>query len=146
MRRTRQGAPPPADPPAGTPRIRWRAVLIGGAVAVLVSLALSLIGMTLASDLLFLAATPVGLAAGGAVAGRLAGVFGAFQGGMVAVLWILAEALTDMVAPQAADVLGDIALVVLGDAGRIAIGALFGWLGERAKRARIRLRRSERDN
>jgi len=65
---------------------------------------------------------------------------------MVAVLWILAEALTDMVAPQAADVLGDIALVVLGDAGRIAIGALFGWLGERAKRARIRLRRSERDN
>jgi len=116
------------------PQVRWSAVLVGGAVAVLVSLGVSLVGLAAASDALLLAATPVGLAAGGAAAGRMARAFGALQGGMVGVLWILAEALADLFGPATGDVLGDVALTVLADAGRIAIGALFGWLGARSAR------------
>lgn len=112
--------------------MRWRAVLVGGGIAVLVSLALSLLALGLSSDPLVLAATPIGLAAGGAAAGRLAGSFGLLQGGMVGVLWILAEALADTFGPPGGDVLTDVALILLADGGRIAIAALFGWLGERS--------------
>jgi hypothetical protein len=106
-------------------------VLAGGGVAVLVSLAVSLAALATSSDALLVAATPVGLAAGGAAAGRLARAAGALQGGMVAVLWIIAEALADVFGPPAADVVADVALTLLGDAGRIAIGALSGWLAAR---------------
>jgi hypothetical protein len=114
------------------PQVRSSAVLIGGGVAVLVSLGISLLSIGTGSQALLIAATPVGLAAGGAAAGRLAGVFGLLQGGMVGVLWILAEGLADLFAPAAGDVLADVTLTLLADAGRIAIGAAFGWLGARS--------------
>lgn len=114
------------------PQVRWNAVLVGGGIAVLVSLGLSLLAVGIGSDALLLAATPAGLAAGGAAAGRLARSFGLLQGGMVGVLWILAEGLADLIGPATGDVLSDVALTLLADAGRIAIGALFGWLGARS--------------
>jgi hypothetical protein len=113
------------------PQVRWRAVLIGGGVALALGLAVSLLAIGLSSEALLLAATPIGLAAGGAAAGRLAGAFGALQGGMVGVLWILAEALADTFGAPSENVLADVAIVLV-DAGRIALAAAFGWVGERS--------------
>jgi hypothetical protein len=111
--------------------VRWGPVLAGGGVAVLVSLVVSLAALAAGSDALLVAATPLGIAAGGAAAGRLARAAGALQGGMVAVLWIIAEALADVFGPPATDVAAEVALTLLGDAARIAIGALFGWVAAR---------------
>lgn len=116
------------------PQIRWRAVLIGGAVALLASVVVAGLATVAGSPLLYLFATPAGLAAGGAVAGRISGQFGLYQGGMVGVLWVVAEALADVVDPQAADVLADVALVVLADAGRIALAGAAGWIAARSVR------------
>lgn len=115
-----------------SPQVHWRAVLIGGAVALVITIAVSLVAETFRLSGLHLAATPLGLAAGGAAAGRISRVFGALQGGMVAVLWIIAEALADAFAPASANALADVALIIAADAARIAIAALFGWLGARS--------------
>ena len=76
----------------------------------------------------------VGIAPGAAVAGWLARARGAFHGGLVAVLWIAAEALSEPLRPAAADVVSDTALAIVGDVVRIAAGVVFGWIGGRARR------------
>lgn len=116
------------------PQIEWRAVLIGGAAAFATSAAVAALSAAASSDLLLVAATPVGLALGGAVAGRISGVFGLLQGGMVGVLWVFAEALADTFAPTGGDILADVALVLIADAGRIALAAAAGWAGARFAR------------
>lgn len=114
------------------PEVDWRAVLIGGLVAVVATIAISFIAASAGSDLLLLAATPIGLSAGGATAGRISGAFVLLQGGMVGILWVLAEALSESFAPSTGDVLSDVALILLADGGRIALAAAFGWIGERS--------------
>jgi len=109
------------------PPIGWRAVLIGGTVALVVSLLISMASQTLP-------AVAVGIAAGAAVAGRLAPVRSAFHGGLVAVLWIAAEALAEPFRPAPADVVTDLAQTILADVVRLALGVVFGWLGGLARR------------
>ncbi len=116
------------------PPVEWRAVLIGGAVAVLVSLLLSIGSQALAAAGLAAAAVPAGIAVGAGVAGRLAAVRGAFHGGLVAVLWIAAEALAEPFRPAPPDVVSDLAQTVLADLIRLGLGLLFGWLGGRTAR------------
>src|SRR6266508_4364240 len=110
------------------PPIEWRAVLIGGAAAVLVSFLLSVGSQAQGAGGLAAAAIPAGIAVGAAVAGRLAGVRSAFHGGLVAVLWVGAEALAEPLRPAAADVAADLAQTVVADVIRLALGVLFGWL------------------
>ena len=114
------------------PEVNWRAVLIGGLVAVVATIAISFLAASTGVGLLLLAATPIGLAAGGATAGRLAGTFGLLQGGMVGILWVLAEALSETFDPSTGDVVSDVALILLADGGRIALAAGSGWLGARS--------------
>lgn len=116
------------------PEVHWRAVMIGGLAAVITTIAMSILASAARSDVLLMAATPVGLAAGGAVAGRISGTFGLLQGGMVGILWVLAEAFSEAFAPPSGDVLADVALVLLADGGRILLAATFGWLGARSVR------------
>lgn len=116
------------------PQIHWRAVLIGGFVAVVATIAVSVLASALRSDLLLLAATPVGLAAGGATAGRISGTFGLLQGGMVGILWVVAEALSETFGPPSSDILGEVALILFADGSRILLAAAFGWLGARSVR------------
>ena len=108
----------------GAPPIDWRAVLIGGAVAVGTSLLLSI-----SSQVVGAGSVGAGIAAGAAVAGRLAKARSAFHGGLVAVLWIAAEALADPLRPAPGDALSDTALTVVADVIRLGLGVLFGWLG-----------------
>lgn len=114
------------------PRVEWPAVLIGGAVATLVGIATVVVATLLSAPVLSLWASPVGLTAGGAVAGRISGHFGLLQGGMVAVLWIVAEALAASFEPQAEDVVADLAVVLLADAGRLTLAGVAGWIGARS--------------
>jgi hypothetical protein len=109
------------------PPIGWRAVLVGGAVALAVSLLLSIASQALP-------AVAVGIAVGAAVAGRLAALRSAFHGGLVAVLWIGAEALSEPFRPAPADVVVDLAQTILLDVVRLALGVAFGWLGGLARR------------
>ena len=110
------------------PEIRWPAVLVGGAAGLLLALLLSLGPAPLGA-----VAVPLGTAAGAAVAGRLGRSAGAFHGALVAVLWILADALGDTFAPAARDLLADTARTLLADVGRLALGLAFGWLGARIR-------------
>jgi hypothetical protein len=116
------------------PAVHWRAVLIGGLAAAVATIAVSFLASAVRSDLLLLAATPVGLATGGAAAGRISGTFGLLQGGMVGILWVLAEALSETFGPPSGDLLADVALIVLADGGRILLAAVSGWLGARSVR------------
>jgi hypothetical protein len=116
------------------PEVHWRAVLIGGLAAVVATIAVSFLASAAGSELLLFAATPIGLAAGGATAGRISGSFGALQGGMVGIFWVLAEAISETFGPPTGDLLADVALILLADGGRIALAALFGWLGARSAR------------
>lgn len=114
------------------PEIRWRAVIGGGAATLLLTLTLSLVAAIAASPLLLMLAVPIGIAVGGAAAGRLAEAAGALHGGLVAILWIVASALAGPTGPGAPDVLADTALTMVWDAAWLAVGALAGWLGARS--------------
>lgn len=116
------------------PPIEWRPVLIGGAVAATISLLLSIGSQGTASGLPATTPIAVGIAAGSAVAGRLARARGAFHGGLVAVVWIAAEALAEPFRPAAGDVIGDFGATIAADLLGLAVGVVFGWLGGRLRR------------
>lgn len=114
-----------------TPSVQWRPVIAGGALAALVAIVVGVVGSAAGLAPLSALSVTAGIAAGGFLAGRLAGSAGLLQGGMVAVLWIAAEALGDIASPPAAaDPVADLALVLLSDIFRISLGAAFGWLGQ----------------
>ena len=108
------------------PRIVWIAVLSGFVLSVTVTIAGALLGdPTVASA--------AGVAAGGYLAGRLAKTGGLFQGAVVGVLWVLAEALgPDLLASSAPDLAVDTAATVIRDAVLLALGASGGWLATRS--------------
>ena len=109
------------------PPIEWRPVLGGGAVAVGVSLLISIAFQAQPAVL-------VGIAAGAAIAGWLATARSAFHGGLVAALLIGAEALAEPFRPAAGDVITDLAATVASDVLRLMVGVAAGWLGGRLRR------------
>jgi hypothetical protein len=109
------------------PPITWRAVLIGGTVALAAILLLSIASQPLPP-------VAVGIAAGAAVAGWLATARGGFHGGLVAALWIGAEALAEPFRPAPADVVADLANTILLDLVWLTLGVAFGWIGGRLRR------------
>lgn len=112
------------------PRVQWRAVLAGTALALLAATLLALAAQALGAPVLGSAATPLAIALGGFLAGRWAGTAGLLQGGMVGALWIVGEAIAGIgAAAPVADPLADLVLVLASDVVRIALGAAFGWLG-----------------
>jgi hypothetical protein len=113
------------------PEIRWGAVLLGGAVAVASGIVLFYVFGTGLGPVAGL----VSVAAGALIAGWRAPAAGWLHGGLVATLWIAAEAVTDPLFPAAPDVVADAALTVIGDILRLALGVAAGWLGARIPRA-----------
>ena len=111
------------------PEIRWRAVLIGGAVALGAGAVLSYV---LGAGLNTVAGF-ASVAAGAATAGLLAPTAGGFHGGLVAALWIVAEALTDPLLAAASNVVADTASTLLLDVLRLAVGVGAGWLASRTR-------------
>jgi hypothetical protein len=109
------------------PPITWRAVLIGGTVALAAIVLLSIASQPFPP-------VAVGIAAGAAVAGRLATARGGFHGGLVAVLWIGAEALADPFRPAPANVATDLANTILLDVAWLTLGIAAGWAGGRLRR------------
>ncbi|CAN5156436.1 hypothetical protein BH18CHL2_BH18CHL2_00200 [soil metagenome] len=90
------------------PQVAWSAVLPAAVVALLITIA----GVPV-----------IGVAAGGAIAGRLAPASPAYQGAIVAVLTILG--LAALPAAGAPDTL----LILAADALLLAAGAAMGWVG-----------------
>lgn len=95
------------------PPIAWNPVLAGSAL----SLALTLAGAPL-----------IGVAAGGALAGRLAPLAPAYHGALVAVMTILALAILPAAGPS------DTIVILLLDAALLAAGALSAVVGSRLRR------------
>ncbi len=114
------------------PEIRWRAVVAGGAATFLLAISVSLVAAVAGSPILLAAAVWLAIAVGGAAAGRLARAAGALHGGLVAVLWIVADMLAGTAGPQTGDVITDTVRTVAFDASWLAVGALAGWLGSRS--------------
>lgn len=85
------------------PPVAWNPVLAGAAL----SITLTLLGAPL-----------IGVAAGGALAGRFAAIAPAYQGALVAVATILALALLPVPGPE------DTVLILLTDALLLAAGSL----------------------
>ena len=101
------------------PPIAWNPVLTGAAL----SLALTLMGAPL-----------IGVAAGGALAGRLSPVAPAYQGTLVAIVTILAMAVLPVAGPD------DTLLILLMDAALLAAGALAAVVGGLLRRSSARPR------
>lgn len=100
------------------PPIAARAVLPGLAVALVLSVA---------------GASALGVLLGGLAAGRIASVGGLFQGAVVAVLWVLADALAGG-AGAAVDPLSDTVATIGRDTLHLLLGAAGGLAGERLRR------------
>lgn len=97
------------------PPVAWTAVLAGSALAVLVAIA---------------GAPLVGVAAGGALAGRLARIAPAYQGALVAIATILALAVLPAAGPD------DTVLILVTDAAFLAAGALSAVVASRFRPSR----------
>ena len=107
------------------PPVRWRAVLAGCAVAVLVAL----VGRSLLAPIPGVAATIIGVGMGGYVAGKLAKTAGLYHGALVGVSWIALEALGAVPsASYASDVLADTVIVIALDVATLVAGAIGGWI------------------
>jgi hypothetical protein len=117
--------------------VDWRAVAIGFAATALAQAALVLALLARHPDDLVLQTGSVFTAvlAGGFVAGQLAGRNGSWNGMLVAVVFILAGALSRSVAEQPVARLygGPLHMggVILADVVQLAAGTLGGWLARR---------------
>jgi len=77
--------------------------------------------------------TVLAVAAGGALAGRIAGAAGLFQGAVMAVLFILLQgAIASLGSATAVDLVTDTAATVGRDALLLVAGAAGGWLATRS--------------
>ncbi|HEX4743172.1 MAG TPA: hypothetical protein VFW12_00715 [Candidatus Limnocylindria bacterium] len=92
------------------PPIAWNPVLAGSALALLVTLA---------------GAPLIGVAAGGALAGRFARIAPAYQGALVAIAAILALAVLPVAGPD------DTVLILVTDAALLAVGAASAFVASR---------------
>lgn len=109
-------------PERPAPPVSWAGVLAGAALAV----AFSLVGAGLPLML-------VAVAAGGFLAGRIAGTAGVLQGAVVAVLVIVVQAVLASFGPAGTtDLVVDTAATIGRDALLLALGAAGGWLAVRS--------------
>jgi len=97
------------------PPVAWNPVLAGSALALLVALA---------------GAPLIGVAAGGALAGRLTRIAPAYQGALVAIATILALAVLPIAGPD------DTVLILATDAALLAAGALSAVVASRFRPSR----------
>ena len=111
-----------------TPRLQWRAIIAGVAIAVIVA--------TFAQQFLAppvgLVATILGVGIGGFVAGKWANSVGLQHGVMVGVGYIVFEAVG--LAPSAtytSDVLVDTVVVIALDVVTLVVASFAGWLATR---------------
>ncbi len=107
------------------PRVRWRAVLTGLAVAIVVGYAASQLFDPITGS----AATIVGIAVGGFLAGKRANASHLYHGALVGLAWILLETLGLVPTATYSNDLGtDTAILIAMDAAIIAAGAFGGTL------------------
>ncbi len=118
-------------------RVDWRAVAIGFAATALAQAALAVMLLAQHPDdgVLQMAGVFAAVVVGGFVAGKLAGRHGAWNGMLVAVVFILAGALSRSVAEQQLARLtgGPLHMggVIFTDVVQLAGGTLGGWLARR---------------
>lgn len=114
------------------PRIDQRAVLIGGAIAIGSTVAGIAVASATGLPAVATFAPLPGIGLGAFVAGRLAGQGGLLQGGLVAALWIAADAVASLFgAPPQGELATDTVLILLRDLIHLSVGSAAGALGTR---------------
>jgi len=112
------------------PPVQWRAVLLGLAVAVVIGY---IANITLAPTP-GSAATIVGIALGGFLAGKRANTAGLYHGALVGIAWIALETLALVPTVRYADDLVTDSLIVIAmDVAALAAGAFGGALAHRGR-------------
>jgi hypothetical protein len=107
------------------PPLRWRAVLAGLAVAVIVVV----LARTLVAPIPGIVATILGVAIGGYVAGKWAEYAGIYHGAVVGAAWVAFEALGPVPgASYSDDVLTDTVIIMAIDVATLVAAAIGGWL------------------
>ena len=107
------------------PPLRWRAVLAGLAVAVVIAV----VARSFLAPIPGVAATIIGIALGGFVAGKWADSAGLYHGAMVGVLWIGLEILGAVpYLSYSAEPLTDTIILIVVDVVTMLAGAIGGWL------------------
>ena len=107
------------------PPLRWRAVLAGLAVAVVVGV----VSRSFLAPIPGVVATIIGIATGGSVAGKWADSAGLYHGAMVGVLWIGLEILGAVpYLSYSSEPLTDTLVVIVVDVVTMLAGAIGGWL------------------
>jgi hypothetical protein len=107
------------------PALRWRAVLLGLSIAVVIGL----VGRSALAPIPGLVATIIGVGLGGYVAGKWADSGGLYHGAVVGMGWIALEALA--VVPTTAfttDALQDTVILIALDVVTLFAGAMGGYL------------------
>jgi hypothetical protein len=108
------------------PPLKWRAVLAGLAVAVVVAL----LARSFLAPIPGVIATIIGVALGGYLAGKWADSGGLYHGAVVGAGWIALEALGAVPTPTyATDVLTDTVITIAVDALTLLAGAIGGYFG-----------------
>lgn len=107
------------------PPLRWRAVLAGLAVAVIIVV----LARLFIAPIPGIVATIIGVAVGGYVAGKWADSGGIYHGAVVAMAWIALEAFGPVpAASYATDVLTDTVILIAVDFATLLAGVIGGWL------------------
>lgn len=107
------------------PALEWRAVLLGLSVAVVIGL----VGRSALAPIPGLAATIIGVGAGGFMAGKWARTSGLYHGAIVATGWVVLEAFGALpTASYATDALQDTVIVIGLDLVTLVAGSIGGYL------------------
>ncbi|HEU5162029.1 MAG TPA: hypothetical protein VFV54_02680, partial [Thermoanaerobaculia bacterium] len=111
-----------------TPELRWRAVIAGIALAVIVDVA----ARYALAPIPGLVATMFGIGLGGFMAGKWADSAGLYHGAIVGAGWIALSAVGLVPTPvYAADVVADTVTVIWLDLATLAAASLGGWIARR---------------
>jgi hypothetical protein len=110
------------------PELRWRAVLAGIALAVIVAV----VARYALAPIPGLVATMFGIGLGGFVAGKWADSAGLYHGAMVGAGWIALGAVGLVPTPAyGADVVADTVTIIWLDLATLVAASLGGWLARR---------------
>lgn len=108
--------------------MRWRAVIAGTALAVIVGVA----ARYALAPIPGLVATIFGIGLGGFMAGKWADSAGLYHGAMVGAGWIALSAMGLVPAPgYAADVVADTVTIIWLDLATLVVASLGGWMARR---------------
>lgn len=110
------------------PELRWRAVVAGIALAVIVGLA----ARYALAPVPGLVATMFGIGLGGFMAGKWADSAGVYHGAIVGAGWIALGAVGLVPTPgYAADVVADTVTIIWLDLATLVVASLGGWIAQR---------------